>query len=128
MEKSETFQYVPLIENIQWLLQNRDVYEEVSTIKYTSIIIIFCECIVLFQIFKTHTNNSEYMYDFSDGQIYKEHPLFSKDHRALQLIMYTDEVETANPLGSYRGQHKLSKVFLSDCYYMFDALNIIILF
>ena len=50
----------------------------------------------------------EYMYDFSDGQIYKEHPLFSKDHLALQLIMYTDEVETANPLGSYHGQHKLS--------------------
>ena len=30
MEKSETFQYIPLIENLQWLLQNSDVYDEVS--------------------------------------------------------------------------------------------------
>lgn len=30
MERSETFQYIPLIPNLQWLLQNTDVYEEVS--------------------------------------------------------------------------------------------------
>lgn len=30
VEKSETFQYVPLLENLQWLLQNTDVYQEVS--------------------------------------------------------------------------------------------------
>ena len=30
VEKSETFQYVPLIENLQWLLQNMDVYQEVG--------------------------------------------------------------------------------------------------
>jgi len=66
----------------------------------------------LLQVFKERTNQSEYFHDFCDGQVYKEHPLFSVDKRALQLIIYTDEVETANPLGSYRGKHKLSK-FLS---------------
>ena len=30
VEKSESFQYVPLIENLQWVLQNTDVYQEVS--------------------------------------------------------------------------------------------------
>ena len=30
VEKSETFQYVPLLENLQWLLQNTDVYQEVD--------------------------------------------------------------------------------------------------
>lgn len=30
LEKSESFQYVPLIENLEWLLQNTDVYQEVS--------------------------------------------------------------------------------------------------
>ena len=54
------------------------------------------------------------MYDFRDGQICREHPLFSVDDHALQLIIYTDEVETANPLGSYRGQHKLSKIHLDS--------------
>ena len=61
-------------------------------------------------MFKERTNSSDLLYDFCDGLFFKEHPLFSGDKRALQLIVYTDEVETANPLGSYRGQHKLCNV------------------
>lgn len=34
----------------------------------------------------------------------KDHPLFSDNKQALQLVIY---YETANPLGSYRGRHKL---------------------
>lgn len=30
IEKPETFQYVPLIENLEWVLQNTDVCHEVS--------------------------------------------------------------------------------------------------
>ena len=55
------------------------------------------------------------MYDFSDGQIYKSHPVFSTDKYALQIILYYDDVETANPLGSYRGRHKLGMYFLVIC-------------
>lgn len=33
-ERSETFQYVPLIANLEWVLQNRDVYHEVSVVSY----------------------------------------------------------------------------------------------
>ena len=106
----EKFEYVPLIDNLQWLLQNSDVHDEVSillvyiyTPKYKGIFIFL-------QVFKIRTSHSEYMYDFCDGQIYNQHPLFSGDDRALQLVVYTDEVETANPLGSYRGHYKLSKV------------------
>lgn len=29
--------------------------------------------------------------------------------QALQIIMYHDDVEVCNPLGSYRGVHKLGK-------------------
>ena len=61
------------------------------------------------QVFKERTNYTGYLHDFCDGQAYKEHPLFSVDNHTLQLIVYTDEVETANPLGSYRGHHKLCK-------------------
>ena len=53
------------------------------------------------------SNSSEYMYDFCDGEVFNEHPLFSTDSDALQIVMYYDDVETANPLGSYRGKHKL---------------------
>lgn len=50
------------------------------------------------------------LYDYCDGDIYKNHPLFSTHKDALQLIIYFDEVETVNPLGSYRGYHKLGKL------------------
>ena len=53
------------------------------------------------------SNSSEYMYDFCDGEVFNEHPLFSTDSNALQIVIYYDDVETANPLGSYRGKHKL---------------------
>ena len=33
LEKKETFQYVPLIPNLQWLLGNEDVYNEVCRYK-----------------------------------------------------------------------------------------------
>lgn len=29
-EKVHTFQYIPLIENIEWMLQNKDLCDEVS--------------------------------------------------------------------------------------------------
>lgn len=70
----------------------------------------------MLQVVKERSTQTQYLHDFCDGQVYKEHPLLSTDNRALQLILYTDEVETANPLGSYRGQHKLSKyILLLNC-------------
>ena len=49
------------------------------------------------------------LYDYMDGEFFKEHPLFKSDPTALQLIAYYDDVETSNPLGSYRTKHKLGK-------------------
>ena len=34
-------------------------------------------------------------------------PLFSVNKHALQIIVCYDDVEVSNPLGSYRGLHKL---------------------
>lgn len=36
IEKKENFQYIPLIENLEWLLQSKDVYREVCTITNTA--------------------------------------------------------------------------------------------
>ena len=47
------------------------------------------------------------MTDYCDGQVFKDHPLFNTVPSALQLIVYYDEVEVSNPLGSYRTKHKL---------------------
>ena len=63
------------------------------------------------KVFRARTTTSnKCLLDFCDGQLFKEHPLFGKDNSALQLVVYFDEVEVANPLGSYKGYHKLGIV------------------
>ena len=49
----------------------------------------------------------EILGDFCDGSLYKMHPLFSAQPFALQIILYFDELEVCNPLGSSAKVHKL---------------------
>ncbi len=44
--------------------------------------------------------------DYCDGEAFQTHPLFSVHMGALQIIMYYDDVEICNPLGSKRKKHK----------------------
>lgn len=43
MEKRDTFQYVPLLTNLERILQNRDIYKAVGQV---------CECDILIAIVK----------------------------------------------------------------------------
>ena len=45
--------------------------------------------------------------DFCDGAVFKQHPLFSTDSKALQIIAYYDDLEIVNPLGAYVKKHKV---------------------
>ena len=58
---------------------------------------------------KTHARSDENLEDICDGSLLKSHELFSQNPLALQLILYYDDVEVCNPLGSYRSVHKLGK-------------------
>lgn len=64
---------------------------------------------------KTHSRSDENLEDFCDGTLFKSHELFSQKPLALQLIIYYDDVEVCNPLGSYRGVHKLGKFDFCSC-------------
>lgn len=48
-----------------------------------------------------------YFYNFTDGSLFTSHPLFSQRPNALQIILYTDEIEIFNPLGSHASANKL---------------------
>ena len=53
--------------------------------------------------------------DFCDGSLFKNHSLFSNNDcneklLYLQFIIYYDDVEIVNPLGSRRGKYKLGIV------------------
>ena len=56
--------------------------------------------------------NNGLLGDFCDGSSFKNHPLFASSlddpvPLNVQIIMYYDDVEITNPLGSRRGKYKL---------------------
>jgi hypothetical protein len=48
-----------------------------------------------------------FFYDIVDGALLKSHPLFSEKPNALQIVLYTDEIQICNPLGSFASKNKL---------------------
>ena len=82
---SESFcDYIPILSTLKQVLGREDVLDHIST---------------------THSSGSS-LYDFCDGQEFCEHPLFSNDLSALQIIAYYDDIEVCNPLGSSSKKHK----------------------
>lgn len=63
------------------------------------------------------------MKDFCDGAIYKKHPVFMSHNLALQIVLYYDDVETANPLGSKAGNHKLGIYHVRICTLWWNVLE-----
>lgn len=59
--------------------------------------------------------------DFCDGKMFCQHPLFSNDPHALQILFYYDEAEICNPIGSHRGVHKLG-IYNFYYKYLFDYI------
>jgi len=62
------------------------------------------------EVLVTHNSTSGFMRDFCDGEFIKQHPVFMKHPTALQIVLYYDDIEIANPLGSKAGIHKLGKL------------------
>ena len=81
------------------------------------------------QIMTPHSRTDEFIADFCDAQLFKQHPLFGKDESALQIILYYDEVETANCLGSHAGYNsKLGKRNTLTNNVLFSLINLIYLY
>lgn len=80
------FHYVPLVRSLEQLLSHPRV-------------------LALIDEQKNYRN--EYLYDIIDGELMKSHRLFSAHPSALQIILYSDEIEICNPLGSHASKNKL---------------------
>ncbi|XP_068735393.1 uncharacterized protein [Montipora capricornis] len=63
-----------------------------------------------------HQRNNAIFTDFCDGTLFKEHPMFSSDEKALQLLLYYDDVNVCNPLTNKC--HKL-------CLFYYQVANIV---
>jgi len=90
--KRDTFQYVPLLKLIEFLLSDNSILRQTVT---------------------DRVSVDGLMYDFCDGSLYSDISLFAEDKSALQLCLYFDECEVVNPLGSRRGIHKIGFIYLS---------------
>lgn len=68
---------------------------------------------MLTQVLDSHRHGGGVMVDFCDGVHYSSHPLFKNDPTALQIILYYDDVEVSNPLGSSATIHKLGLFYFT---------------
>ena len=53
------------------------------------------------------------MGDLCDADAYRQHPLFSRNRHALQIMFYYDDVEVCNPIGSRNKVHKLGMIIIT---------------
>jgi hypothetical protein len=68
---------------------------------------------ICLKVLHPHQRADNLLSDYCDGADFRNHPLFSVDPTALQIMLYYDEIEIVNPLGSKTSKHKLGK--LSFC-------------
>lgn len=68
------------------------------------------------QVLTGHAREDGLLSDYCDGTAYKSHPLFSCTSHCLELILYYDDVELCNPLGSRAKTHKLGKCSIEKAY------------
>ena len=51
--------------------------------------------------------------DFCDGDYLQRHPVFKRNKHALQIILYTGDLEIVNPLGTHTRKHKVTVFYFT---------------
>lgn len=85
---NDKFIYVPILKTFQFIFRNENICEMMQTF-----------------------TQSDVYEDFCDGSYFKSHPLFSVHRFALQIQLFYDKFECANPLGSKKGIHKVGCLY-----------------
>ncbi|KAI7808364.1 hypothetical protein IRJ41_002977 [Triplophysa rosa] len=89
---TDKFAYIPILETLKAMLQNPHLTD----------------------LFKPRHVPKEGVYvDLSDAAYFKSNPLFNSEKDALQIQLFYDDFETANPLGSKKGIHKLGAIYFT---------------
>ena len=66
-----------------------------------------------------HQRSDNILSDYCDSPKFKNHPLYGSKPNALQLILYFDEAELCNPLGTFRKKHKLGNYINNYVYIIY---------
>lgn len=91
---AETFQYIPIEENLKTFFERPG-------------------CISSIIQYKQKVSDENILETYRDGLYYKQSRQANDGEVTIELLLYTDEFETTNPLGSKKGQHKLLGVYLT---------------
>jgi len=67
----------------------------------------------LFWIEHSHEQRNGVMMDFCDGNFMQNHALFSHNKKALQIVLYNDDLEIVNPLGTHVKKHKITVFYVT---------------
>jgi len=87
-----TFQYVPILQSLSEILKNSDIQEKVLKSA-------------------RHCDSSCQYSSFRDGSHFKNNTFLSGEELRLSLLLYCDDFEICNPLGTSRKKHKVTGVY-----------------
>lgn len=90
-KEGRTFQYVPILLSLSQILSLNDIQEKAFNSSYT-------------------TQDGSYE-SFHDGTHFKENVFFATENITLPLLLYVDDFEVCNPLGTSRKKHKITAVY-----------------
>lgn len=65
------------------------------------------------EMFKNSDTDDLKLRDICDGSFFKTHPLLSTEKQTVQIKLFFDDFEVANPLGSKQGIHKLGAIYFT---------------
>ena len=93
-EKAETMQYVPIKDSVKLLLEDQTYIEQKNEDPYFS--------------------QAGVVKDIRDGTCYRENEFFKINPDAVPLIVFIDELEVCNPLGSGKSRHKINCTYFTS--------------
>ncbi len=91
-KEGRTFQYVPILQSLSQILKNSDIQEKVLKSS-------------------RHCVSSGQYSSFHDGSHFKENTFLSGEELRLSLLLYCDDFEICNPLGTSRKKHKVTGIY-----------------
>lgn len=89
-QTNKTFQYVPILQTLQIVLKNKDIAEGTLS-KYS--------------------NHTGHLKSICDGTFFKQSDFYAGEEARLSLILYVDDFEVCNPLGTSKKKHKITAVY-----------------
>ena len=109
LPNDKSFQYIPILKTLKSLFANKEI------------------CEAYFKSIEKKQHNTGTISSFNDSVFFKQNKLFSSDPTAIQLVMYDDAYDSANPLGDRRLE-KLNDTYfrignLDNCYQSIDYLT-----